>query len=89
MLVKNSPLRGGHAREKICRQGSLARENQHRFPPSRATGTVPTISAKAHFHTVVTTRPKFGEPVRANKLERHWAWSHGAGALCGARVHCG
>ena len=29
MLVKNSPLRGGHAREKFCRQGSLARENQH------------------------------------------------------------
>jgi hypothetical protein len=29
MLVKNSPLRGGHAREKICVRGSLARENQH------------------------------------------------------------
>jgi len=29
MLVKNSPLRGGQAREKICRQGSLARGNQH------------------------------------------------------------
>jgi hypothetical protein len=29
MLVKNSPLRGGHPREKFCRQGSLARENQH------------------------------------------------------------
>jgi hypothetical protein len=36
-VKKSSPLRGGHACEKICRQGSLARENQQMrtsMPPS-------------------------------------------------------
>lgn len=44
MLVKNSPLRGGHAREKFCRQGSLARENQQLSPNSATVGSAGTAA---------------------------------------------
>jgi hypothetical protein len=43
--------------------------SDHSFPSQSS--AVPTISAKAHFHTLPPTRRQFAEPIRANKLERH------------------